>query len=197
LPKLTASQRQEVKHWIKVCRVRGLSLQATRETVNRQLPDGFSLSMIAIQKYITLIKVESKNWIDNMALDAYEFVYELKQRWDELQELKRCEWEMLDDAKKQGDIETQLKAALVICKTNREILEMNALLPQIAIPSPSSPQFPNLMQKLEPKNGKGKQQELDWKNDPSFAGMPGHNLDENFQPRQKPVYHDPDFDDQP
>ena len=26
---------------------------------------------------LAAIKIESKNWIDNMALNAYEFVYEL------------------------------------------------------------------------------------------------------------------------
>lgn len=41
-----------------------------------------------------------------------------------------------------------------------------------------------------------KEKELDeaWKNDPTFAGMPGHNLDENYNPRPQPTsYVDPDF----
>jgi hypothetical protein len=53
-----------------------------------------------------------------------------------------------------------------------------------------------------------KQLDERWKNDPSFAGMPGHHLDENYQPRkaiegfrvEKPTsdYVDPDLNgDQP
>jgi hypothetical protein len=50
-----------------------------------------------------------------------------------------------------------------------------------------------------PSNGKAQQQQtqkpgLPWEDDPTFAGMPGSNLDENFQPRPKPVY---DESDQP
>jgi hypothetical protein len=65
-----------------------------------------------------------------------EFLHEVKERWDELHELKRCEWEMLDNAKRQDDIETQIKAALALLKTNDQLLQMVMLLPQIAIPPP-------------------------------------------------------------
>jgi hypothetical protein len=91
--KLTAIQRQEVKRVIKICRIRGLSLKETLQVVNQQLqPEGYTLSMRAVQDYDAAIKRESRNWLDNMGLDVYEFVSELKQRWDELHELKRIEW---------------------------------------------------------------------------------------------------------
>jgi hypothetical protein len=148
--KLTAIQRQEVKRVIKICRIRGLSLKETLQVVNQQLqPEGHTLSMRAVQDYVAAIKRESRNWLDNMALDVYEFVSELKQRWDELHELKRIEWEMLDKAGMQGRIDEQVKAALAILKTNWQILEMDMLLPQIAIPSNSKVPTP-LQQQQQP-----------------------------------------------
>jgi hypothetical protein len=54
-----------------------------------------------------------------------------------------------------------------------------------------------VQQKLERKPVR---KQLDWKDDPTFAGLPGHNLDENYNPRPKAEpgsYHDPDFDDMP
>jgi hypothetical protein len=117
-----------------------LSLQATREVINQQLPAQTQLSMRTVQDYITTIKRESRNWIDKMALDVYEFVAELKERWDELRELKGHGWEMLDKSAMEQDIDGQIKAANLILKTNWQILEMDMLLPQIAIPSPSMQQ---------------------------------------------------------
>jgi hypothetical protein len=45
------------------------------------------------------------------------------------------------------------------------------ILPQIAIPTKSSTLSFSLPSKL------------DWKDDSTFVGMPGHNLDENYNPR--------------
>jgi hypothetical protein len=39
LSKLTVEQRQQVKEWIKLCRIRGLSLEATLQVVNKELPE--------------------------------------------------------------------------------------------------------------------------------------------------------------
>jgi hypothetical protein len=135
LSKLTAQQREQVRESIKFCRIRGLSLQATLEIVNHELPEGCSLTMPGLRNYIAVIKRESKNWMDTMALNLYNFVHELKQRWDSLHELSRTQWEALDNAKKQGDIDGQIKAATILCKINDQILQMLLLLPTVRTPS--------------------------------------------------------------
>lgn len=133
--KLTASQRQEVKQWIKVCSIRGLSLKATIEVVNRQLPEGCALTMRGVQDYIATIKRESRSWLDTMALDVYEFIHEVKERWDELHELKKEQWKTLDRAIKNEDIAGQVKAEMAILKVNETLLQIDMTLPTVAIPS--------------------------------------------------------------
>ena len=93
--------------------------------------------MRGLQEYVATIKRESRNWMDAMAFDVYEFVHELKQGWDELHEVKRQAWEMLDEAKKKGDIENGIIAALLLCKVTDQLLQMDLLLPTVAVPSPS------------------------------------------------------------
>jgi hypothetical protein len=44
--------------------------------------------MRGLQQYITIIKQESRNWLDKMSLDGYTFVAEVKERWDEWHELE-------------------------------------------------------------------------------------------------------------
>ncbi len=133
--KLTASKRQEVREWIKLCRIRGLSLQATMEIVNKQLPEGRALSMRGLQEYIAVIKRESKNWMDTMAFDLYEFVHELKQRWDNMREVNRMAWEMLDNARLKDDIDGQIKAGMLLYKVNDQLLQMLMILPTVRAPS--------------------------------------------------------------
>jgi hypothetical protein len=144
--KLTIQQRQQVKEWIKFCRIRGMSLQATIQVVNKELPEGCSLSMSGLQRYIGLVKRESQNWMDTLALNLYEFISELKQRWDSLHELNRTQWEALDDARKQGDIDNQIKAAATLSKINDQILQMLMLLPTVKSPSSLSLQERQQMQ---------------------------------------------------
>jgi hypothetical protein len=107
------------------------------DVVNQQLqPQGYSLSMRGIEDYIAIIKRESKNWIETMALDAYAFVAELKQQWDQMKELNRLGWEMLDKARQEGDINGEFKAMLSLFKANDRLLQLDLLLPQIGIPTP-------------------------------------------------------------
>jgi hypothetical protein len=135
LPRLTAEQRQEVREWIKLCRIRGLSLQVTREIVNRRLPEDCALSMRGLQEYIAVVKRESRQWMYTMAFDLYEFISELKDRWDSLHEVNRLAWEMLDNASRKGDIDGQVKAGTLLFKINDQLLQMLMLLPTVKTPS--------------------------------------------------------------
>ena len=64
--------------------IKGLSARETTETVNRHLPNECALTQASINKYIEQIKAESKNWLNQMAFDVHEFMYEVKERWDSL-----------------------------------------------------------------------------------------------------------------
>jgi hypothetical protein len=86
------AQREQVKQWIKLCKVKGMSAKEITDYVNQHLPDGCSYTTRGIEAYLIQIKKESRNWIDKMAFDVFEFVYELKERWDNLKELNRIQW---------------------------------------------------------------------------------------------------------
>jgi hypothetical protein len=135
LSKLTVEQRVQLKEWIKLCRIRGLSLQDTLEFVNKELPEGSRLSMRGLKEYVSLVKRESRQWMNAMALDIFEFISELKDRWDGMKELNRRSWEMLDSAKSKGDIDAEVKAGMLLFKVNDQILQMLMLLPTVRTPS--------------------------------------------------------------
>jgi hypothetical protein len=134
LPKLKVVQREQVKQWIRLCGIRGLSLQETMDFVNSQLPPEYHFSYIGIRSYINVVKKEARNWMDVMACDGYNFVYELKQRWDQVQEINRRQWQALENAENQGDIEAQAKMFALLSKTNDQLLQMLLLLPQVKNP---------------------------------------------------------------
>jgi hypothetical protein len=106
--------------------------------LEQHLPDGCSYTTRGIEAYLIQIKKESRNWIDKMAFDVFEFVYELKERWDNLKELNRIQWEALDKANRENDFDSQTKISALLCKINDQLLQMVMILPQIAIPAKSS-----------------------------------------------------------
>lgn len=135
---MTIEQRDQVRQWIKICRIRCLSNRQTTDYVNSHLPNGLSITLNQVERYIAELKQESRNWIAKISLDVYEYVDQLKERWDCIKELMRIQWEELDKARQNNDADNQAKASLLLCKLNDQLLEMVSILPQIALPS-----FPN------------------------------------------------------
>ncbi len=133
--KLTEIQREQVKDWIKLCRIQGLSIDETKNFVNEKLAPNYTLSRIQILKYMQQLRLEARSWLSNLAVDVCEYIHILKERWDELHELKRNQWALLVKATNEGDSATQIKAALVLSRLNDQIMQMSCMLPQISLPT--------------------------------------------------------------
>ena len=134
MAKLTVEQRNQVRQWVKICRLRRLNIHQTTEFVNERLPPELALSLPAIEKYIMELRQEGRNWMFKMSVDVYEYADQIKEGWDCITELIRIQWEELDKARRNNDADTQAKASLLICKLNEQLLELTGIFPQIAMP---------------------------------------------------------------
>lgn len=114
-------------------------------------------------------------------------------RVDEFEYQQKVLHGVIDANKHNPDVQIKAVNALHSITVNMTRLYQSLPVSTFYIPSPGDINNGNAnvnqQQKLE----------LDWKDDPTFAGMPGHNLDENYNLRPKSNYHDhdPDFGDQP
>ncbi len=134
--KLTVEQRNQVRQWVKICKLRLLNSREITEFVNARLEPQYALSLPAIEKYIIEQRQEGRNWMHKMSVDIYEYADQIKEGWDCICELIRIQWEELDRARQNHDYDAQAKASLLICKLNEQRLELTSIFPQIAMPKP-------------------------------------------------------------
>ena len=134
--KLTVEQRNQVRQWVKICKLRRMHSKQITEFVNARLPLEYALSLPAIEKYIMELRQEGRNWMHKVSVDVYEYADQIKEGWDCIVELIRIQWEELDRARQNHDYDAQAKASLLICKLNEQLLELIGIFPQIAMPKP-------------------------------------------------------------
>jgi hypothetical protein len=182
LPKLTKQEREELKSLVVDASVRRLTAKETCAYLFDKL--GVSISIDHIKHLRMDLKHDSAKELQSLQKDRD---YYLKcMFWDRLAEME-YQQKLLHSVidKNEHNPEVQIKAVHELHSITVDINRAYQGLPVLStyyIPIDGN----NIMQQQ-----KQSKSNLDWKDDPSFAGIPGHNLDENYNPR--PIYDESDM----
>ena len=195
MSKLTKHEREELKSLILDATIRRLTAKETSVFVFEKL--GVSISVDHIRHLKTDLKRDCAKELLLLQKDREYYLQRMFfDRVQELQYQQRVLHEVIDKNKESSpDVVIRAVNVLHGITVNMNRLFQGLPVSTFYIPSCSIPSDDANGQQQQRQRWAQQQPEpkLAWEDDPTFAGMPGSNLDENYNPRPKPVYDESDM----
>jgi hypothetical protein len=192
LSKLTRRQKEELKSLVVDCKIRKLTAKEISALVLEKL--GFSISVDHIKRLTANLKRDCARELLLLQKDREYYLQRMFfDRVDELQYQQKVLHEIIDNNKESSpDIVVRAVNALHAITINMNRLFQGLPVASFYIPDSATPTADtatdaiiSLDSNIVQQRLERERKQLDWKDDPTFAGMPGHNLDENYNHRSK------------
>jgi hypothetical protein len=130
VPKFTSQERQSIENIIAALSIKRIPESEILQEVARQLGRGRTITKQTLYNAKKRIKKESSKWYSQLRESEYEYIFEFKERVNEIVELQRRHYQIVD-----SDVPTTVKQASLIAlhKLNVTLSNYYDVIPYLTV----------------------------------------------------------------